>query len=89
MNPLAVSFVEDYIEKFGKKMAEMKDWGKPYFDMMDGILTEHNLPKELKYLAVIESYLKTNARSWAGAVGPWQFMPGYCEKHGIEDKQEV
>ncbi len=45
----------------------MKDWGRPYFNMIDDILTQHNLPKELKYLAVIESQLKTNARSWAGA----------------------
>jgi membrane-bound lytic murein transglycosylase D len=83
LNPLAVSFVEDYIEKFGKKMADMKDWGKPYFDMMDGILTQYNLPKELKYLAVIESFLKTNARSSAGAVGPWQFMPATARTMGL------
>jgi membrane-bound lytic murein transglycosylase D len=83
LNPLAVSFVEDYVEKFGKKMADMKDWGKPYFDMMDGILTQYNLPKELKYLAVIESYLKTNARSRAGAVGPWQFMPATAKTMGL------
>jgi membrane-bound lytic murein transglycosylase D len=84
LNPLAVSFVEDYVEKFGKKMADMKDWGKPYFDMMDGILTQYNLPKELKYLAVIESYLKTNARSRAGAVGPWQFMPATAKTMGLK-----
>jgi membrane-bound lytic murein transglycosylase D len=72
LNPLAISFVEDYIGKFGKSMEDMKDWGKPYFDMMDGILEKHGLPKELKYLAVIESQLKFNAKSWAGAVGPWQ-----------------
>jgi membrane-bound lytic murein transglycosylase D len=83
LNPLAVSFVEDYIEKFGKKMADMKDWGKPYFDMMDGILTQYNLPKELKYLAVIESFLKTNARSRVGAVGPWQFMPATAKTMGL------
>ena len=84
LNPLAVSFVEDYIDKFGKKMTDMKGWGKPYFDMMDGILTQYNLPKELKYLAVIESYLKTNARSSAGAVGPWQFMPATARTMGLK-----
>src|SRR6185503_14065915 len=34
LNPMAISFVEDYIQKNGKTMEEMKDWGKPYFDMM-------------------------------------------------------
>jgi membrane-bound lytic murein transglycosylase D len=84
LNPLAVTFVEDYVEKFGKMMGEMKGWGKPYFDVMDGILDQHGLPKELKYLAVIESNLKSNARSWAGAVGPWQFMPATARNMGLK-----
>lgn len=84
LNPHAISFVEDYIEKNGQKMNEMKDWGKPYFDMMDNILSQHGLPKELKYLAVIESHLKSNARSWVGAVGPWQFMPATARTFGLK-----
>jgi len=83
LNPLAINFVQDYIEKFGKKMEDMKGWGKPYFDMMDDILEQHGLPKELKYLAVIESHLKSNVRSWAGAVGPWQFMPVTARNFGL------
>ena len=95
LNPLAVNFVEDYIDKFGKSMEAMKGWGKPYFDMMDNILTKHGLPKELKYLAVIESELKFNARSWAGAVGPWQFMPstarilGLRVNNRIDDRRDI
>jgi membrane-bound lytic murein transglycosylase D len=89
LNPLAVSFVEDYIGKFGKSMESMKGWGKPYFDMMDEILTKHGLPKELKYLAVIESQLKFNARSWAGAVGPWQFMPSTARILGLRVNNKV
>jgi membrane-bound lytic murein transglycosylase D len=75
LNPRAVSFVEDYIEKNSKDLSEMKGWGKPYFNVMDAILVSHSLPKELKYLAVIESRLHNSAISWAGAVGPWQLMP--------------
>ena len=84
LNPLAISFVQDYMDKFGKTMENMKSWGKPYFDMMDGILTKHGLPKELKYLAVIESHLKSNAKSWVGAVGPWQFMPETARTFGLK-----
>jgi len=83
LNPLAVNFVEDYVDRFGESLEEMKGWGKPYFDMMDGILTQYGLPIELKYLAVIESQLKANARSWAGAVGPWQFMPATARNMGL------
>ena len=89
LNPLAISFVEDYIDRYGKSMEALRTTGKPYFDMMDDILAEHGLPKELKYLAVIESNLKTNARSWAGAVGPWQFMPGTGRNMGLRINRKV
>jgi membrane-bound lytic murein transglycosylase D len=75
LNPRAVSFVQDYIEKYGDDLSDMKGWGRPYFNTIDAILEKHHLPKELKYLAVIESELHPHAVSWAGAVGPWQLMP--------------
>lgn len=89
LNPQAISFIEDYIGKYGKTMDAIKISGKPYFDMMDDVLTLHGLPKELKYLAVIESYLKINARSWAGAVGPWQFMPATARNMGLKVGRKV
>ncbi len=84
LNPRAISFVEDYIDKNSKDLEEMRGWGKPYFNVMDAILISHNLPKELKYLAVIESRLHTSAVSWAGAVGPWQLMPATARTLGLK-----
>jgi len=84
LNPMAISFVQDYMSKHTKQLGEMKDWGKPYFDMMEEILNAHGLPGELKYLAVIESNLKSNASSWAGAAGPWQFMPATARTLGLK-----
>ena len=84
LNPRAISFVEDYMQKHKKNLEKLKDWGRPYFDMMDAILTMHGLPKELKYLAVIESHLKVYAMSWTGAVGPWQFMPATGRRMGLK-----
>lgn len=89
LNPQALSFVADYMERFGKNMENLRTSGKPYFDMMDKILVSYGLPKELKYLAVIESNLKTNARSWAGAVGPWQFMPSTGRNMGLRINRKV
>ena len=89
LNPRAVSFVEGYVDKNKKNLEQLKDWGRPYFDLMDVILTQHGLPRELKYLAVIESYLKTNAVSWAGAVGPWQFMPSTARRFGLRVSQYI
>lgn len=87
LNPRAISFVQDYMDHHTKRLEQMKGWGKPYFDMMDGILVGQGLPGELKYLAVVESNLKSSAFSWAGAVGPWQFMPGTAKKMGLKVNQ--
>jgi membrane-bound lytic murein transglycosylase D len=84
LNPRAISFVQDYMEKHNRQLTQMKGWGRPYFDMMEGILTSHGLPGELKYLAVIESNLKSYAVSWVGAVGPWQFMPETARRMGLK-----
>ena len=48
INPRAVSFVQDYVEKNGKDLENMKGWGRPYFNMIDGILVQYGLPRELK-----------------------------------------
>ena len=89
LNIRAISFVEDYMAKHRKGLEKLKGWGRPYFDMIDAVLTYHGLPKELKYLAVIESYLKTFAVSWAGAVGPWQFMPATGRRFGLKINEWV
>ncbi len=89
LNPRAISFVQDYIEKNSKDLDDMRGWGKPYFNVMDAILIAHKLPKELKYLAVIESRLHTSAVSWAGAVGPWQLMPATARILGLRVNRQV
>ena len=83
INPRAISFVDEYIKKQGKSLEKMKVWGKPYFDLYDQILFNYGIPKEMKYLSVIESHLGAGGTSWAGAVGPWQLMPGVAKEYGL------
>ncbi len=45
-----------------------------YFPMVEEIFQEEDIPDELKYLSMIESGLNPRARSWAAAVGMWQFI---------------
>jgi membrane-bound lytic murein transglycosylase D len=47
-----------------------------YRGIIEPILVENELTRDLLYLAVIESGLNPKARSYANAVGPWQFMSG-------------
>ena len=83
LSPKAVPFVQDYIRKQGKELTKMKEWGRPYFDLYDNILTQNGVPKEMKYLSVIESHLRSGLVSWAGAVGPWQLMDYEAKRFGL------
>ena len=83
LNPKAASFVQQYAQKESKEYEKMKIWGKPYFDLYDKILTEYGIPKEMKYLSVIESSLQPGTISWAGAVGPWQLMGDEGKRFGL------
>jgi len=47
-----------------------------YENLIKKILKEEGVPEELFYLAMIESGFRPNARSWAKAVGIWQFVYG-------------
>lgn len=84
IHPMAWGFVQDYLQRQGKGLEKMKTWGIPYFTLIENVLMQYGLPKELKYLAVIESGLNTHATSWAGARGPWQFMPGTARDFGLQ-----
>ena len=83
LNPQALAFTQDYVRKQGKELDRMKVWGKPYFNLYDEILPQYGVPKELKYLSVIESHLQSNLVSWAGAVGPWQLMDYEAHRFGL------
>jgi membrane-bound lytic murein transglycosylase D len=83
INPQAELFIQDYMKAHGRHLQGMKSWGQPYFNLIDGILSQYGLPRELRYIAVIESNLSTGATSSAGAGGPWQFMPGTARDMGL------
>lgn len=83
VNPQAEVYMQDYLRANSGYLLKMKSWGVPYFNLIDNILSQYGLPRELKYLAVIESNLNTSATSWVGAGGPWQFMPYTARDYGL------
>lgn len=83
VNPYAENYMQDYLRAHSSSLIKMKTWGLPYFNLIDNIFAQYGLPRELKYLAVIESNLNTGATSWVGAGGPWQFMPYTARDYGL------
>jgi LysM repeat protein/soluble lytic murein transglycosylase-like protein len=51
--------------------------------LVTSILEENDLPRELIYLAMIESGMSPRAVSSVSAVGPWQFMAGTAKDHDL------
>ncbi|MBL6991211.1 MAG: transglycosylase SLT domain-containing protein [Bacteriovoracaceae bacterium] len=54
-----------------------------YAPILGLILEDHGLPRDLIFLAMAESGFQNNAKSWAKAVGPWQFMPYTGRRYGL------
>lgn len=70
-----------------KRPEVMENWLKrseKYFPMMKKIFKEEGIPTELVHLAMIESGLNPDARSWARAVGMWQFIRSTASLYGLE-----
>lgn len=54
-----------------------------YFAIFDSIFSQHNIPLDVKYLAIAESQLSPMATSHVGAAGIWQFMPKTAKGFGM------
>jgi len=70
-----------------KRPEVMERWlqrSETYMPMIQKILKEEKVPSELAYLAFIESGLNPSARSWASAVGMWQFIAATGRVYGLE-----
>ena len=82
------SSMEGFVKDYMKQNDEMLDYillnRNSSFTTIEKVLEKYGLPEELKYLAVIESKLKSNATSRVGAAGMWQLMPGTARELGLK-----
>jgi membrane-bound lytic murein transglycosylase D len=84
LNSNVKTYVAQYMKSNEEALEKVKKGGDRYFRIIESIFRKHDLPAELKYLAVIESQLKTSAVSHAGAVGPWQLMSTTARELGLK-----
>ncbi|MDY7396467.1 LysM peptidoglycan-binding domain-containing protein [Aureibaculum sp. 2210JD6-5] len=66
--------IKHYLKTRKKTMGILMGRAEYYFPMFEEHLDKHNIPMEIKYLAIVESALRPTARSRVGASGLWQFM---------------
>ena len=83
-NDAVRAFIDLYANRRRSLTERMLGLGQLYFPFFEEQLDRHNLPLELKYLAVIESALNPIARSRVGATGLWQFMFHTGRMYGLE-----
>lgn len=60
-----------------------------YLPMMKEILKREGMPEDLVYVAMIESGFQMHARSWANAVGPWQFISDTGRRYSLRIDQWI
>lgn len=66
-----------FFERYGARAGR-------YAPILGKILEEQGLPRDLIFLAMAESGFQNKAKSWARAVGPWQFMPYTGKRYGLK-----
>jgi membrane-bound lytic murein transglycosylase D len=84
LNKKANAFVKKYLKEYDRTLIVARQRSESVFTIMDSVFTKFELPVELKYMAVVESNLKTAARSQVGAIGIWQLMPLTAKTLGLK-----
>jgi membrane-bound lytic murein transglycosylase D len=78
------SVIKSYLKHRRTSLERLMGLSHFYFPMFEQEFDNHNIPLEMKYLAIVESALKPRARSRVGATGIWQFMYGTGKEHNLD-----
>ena len=88
-NPSTLSVIRLFANKKRGFMKIVLGRSYLYFDLYESKLAEYDLPYELKYLSVIESGLRPQIKSRAGALGLWQFMYRTGKYFGLKENSYI
>lgn len=85
MRPLVAQYIQFFQGKGRKWFRHWMSRSTRYIPLFQPILEAHGLPRDTVYLSMIESGFNTQAKSWARAVGPWQFIAGTAKMFALKD----
>ena len=80
-----ITYTEKKHQSFQTLLRRAEDYVLP----VQRIFAEAGVPKDLVYVALVESGFTTTARSSADAVGMWQFIASTGERFGLEQNKWV
>ena len=83
-NDIVQKYIDQYTNRLRHSVSYILAASNFYIPIMEEALAFYKIPLELKYLPVIESAYNPRARSRAGAVGLWQFMPRTAVQYGLQ-----
>ncbi len=83
-NAALESVIKQYLKNRRGSLERLMGLSEYYFPMFEQELDKHNLPLELKYLAIVKSALNPRAQSRVGATGLWQFMYPTGKMFGLD-----
>ena len=83
-NQIVRSYIDMYMQRRRGLMETLLGRSIYYMPIFEQALEKEGLPLELKYLPIIESALRPDATSRAGAAGLWQFMVATGRLMGLE-----
>ncbi|MGD1945416.1 MAG: LysM peptidoglycan-binding domain-containing protein [Croceivirga sp.] len=83
-NPSLERVIKSFLTRKRGLMQRMMTASQFYFPLFEEEMDRHNIPLEMKYLAIVESALNPRARSRVGATGLWQFMFSTGKIYGLD-----
>jgi membrane-bound lytic murein transglycosylase D len=88
-NGLIQSFINYYTGRGRATMEQGLRRSGRFMTMARKIFKEEGVPQDIAWLGQVESAWSPVARSWAAAVGLWQFIPGTGARYGLAQSYYV
>lgn len=84
INERVIAEIEEIQKSYSKNFQWGLDRSYMYRPYIEGELAKAGLPKDLVWLAMVESQFHPSVTSRAGAVGMWQFMRATGTRYGLK-----